>query len=520
MKPELKPRTGRAGPGGTGTGSDPAALRAGSGTVPVHRAGRAGHGRARQQADPGRGAGFSVPGGAPGPRHGPTGSGAATARRHGEGRGEEEEGARKARPGAGGEPRGAGVQPSPLPRPRTHGQHRDGAETWTRAPPPGKPRGRGMGRLREPPEDPQQALRGWGGGGRGPPSASPARPSPSRAGPSLRMGLVTGTGGYGRVCVGPSPLPTAAGGSGRVQPFPRMRISFLPLSGDPEVSTQPWGARHAGHGGPVWEVGGRDPPMTHSPGCRSRQEPPFPPPTRLGPPTAAPAGTREPASRGARGADLQPFSPRHLPPRAQPECAADIWGGKKKWGQPWGNGARPPTGWPSRGWPSCPHPGSSFGAPSHTGRAWRSPQVQQGDPQCWLPAGRASQPRGVPAPRCTPGPLRLARTQRLLHSQKRLFRQLGRAVVGSRGRFSFPLSHLRAGAFPRASEGTAFQERSRVGIPPGAAVRWLHGGTQRPRWPQGSRATRTVPGRAPSAAVLRPLIPGSAARCQAQVCGR
>lgn len=49
------------------------------------------------------------------------------------------------------------------------------------------------------------------------------------------------SGRRGRVCLCPGPLPSRAGGNGRIQPFPRMRISFLPLSGDPEVNTQLWG---------------------------------------------------------------------------------------------------------------------------------------------------------------------------------------------------------------------------------------------------------------------------------------
>lgn len=63
-------------------------------------------------------------------------------------------------------------------------------------------------------------LRVWGSQS-GPPSLSPVPCDP------------TGTE--------PSPVFQPAGGSGRVLPFPRMRISFLPLSGDPGVSTQPWG---------------------------------------------------------------------------------------------------------------------------------------------------------------------------------------------------------------------------------------------------------------------------------------
>lgn len=77
-----------------------------------------------------------------------------------------------------------------------------------------------MERLRDPPEPLPQMLRVWGSQS-GPPSLSPVPCDP------------TGTE--------PSPVFQPAGGSGRVLPFPRMRISFLPLSGDPGVSTQPWG---------------------------------------------------------------------------------------------------------------------------------------------------------------------------------------------------------------------------------------------------------------------------------------
>lgn len=164
-------------------------------------------------------------------------------------------------------------------------------------------------------------------------------------------------GRRGRVCRCPGPLPTTAGGNGRVQPFPRMRISFLPLSRDPEVSTQPQGSRPAGW----WEPAGTwraETPPTPSPGCSSRQDPPFPPPAWPGPRAAAqagggqlPAGTREPALGGAQDGDLRPF-PSLLPysfvppPFAQPECAADIFGGKKQPGRAGSPGttepARPP----------------------------------------------------------------------------------------------------------------------------------------------------------------------------------
>lgn len=150
------------------------------------------------------------------------------------------------------------------------------------------------------------------------------------------------SGCRGWVCQCPGPFPTAAGGNGRVQPFPRMRISFLPLSRDPEVSTQPRGTWPAERGGGGrLGGGGAETPPTHSPGCSSWQDhPPLSSPHLAGTPcshTGRRAAARRDEGTGFAGGpgwrlaavSFSP-SPRLRPlPFAQPERATDVFGARR-----------------------------------------------------------------------------------------------------------------------------------------------------------------------------------------------
>lgn len=125
----------------------------------------------------------------------------------------------------------------------------------------------GEGSRNTPPRTPSRSCGvRWGGGMEMSPTTLLSPPTGPDPGSGWGCGLGQGggvmSGGHGWVCLCPGPLPTtAAGGNGRVQPFPRMRISFLPLSGDPEVNTQPWGARPAGRRG---GGGGQRTPARHT----------------------------------------------------------------------------------------------------------------------------------------------------------------------------------------------------------------------------------------------------------------
>lgn len=104
--------------------------------------------------------------------------------------------------------------------------------------------------------------------------------------------VLVGTSGHcGQLGLCANPIPSVAKGNSHVQPFPRMRISFLPLSGDPEVSTQLWGAWSAGWG--AWqEAVGQTPPDTLH-GVKFPAGPSFPPLPGQDP-MQLPAGMREP----------------------------------------------------------------------------------------------------------------------------------------------------------------------------------------------------------------------------------
>lgn len=270
------------------------------------------------------------------------------------------------------------------------------------------------------------------------------------------------------MCLCLVPLPTAAGGNGRVQPFPRMRISFLPLSRDPEVSTQqPQGARPRGQG--FWLGGGGTDPPARSPGCSSQQDPPVSPTAWLGPHDGQERSC--PRERGSRfaacsgwghGAISFSVSPRLRPlPFAQPKCPTGA-----RVGSP-----RVAELVPTMGCPSC-----DFWAPSPTKRAWRSCRVQQGDPQHCPSRSRAPQP-----PQCLPAPPGLLLLPGVWpgHGGRWIPRKGSSCSwEGLCGEQWPQLISLRCltehmGLFPG---GMRSQGRPRVGIPPGSSRVLLGGG--------------------------------------------